>query len=157
MTIAINRPYFLERNQSGQKRIRICIRFTENTKKTVSKTLWKWRKCARFKALCPPLRAMPKCPLREFEECFPILRTPWQWRRRSWWWILEKYILSLHQNRTKWYYMWIYCNGGDGDLESIAQIKMTPWCKYSVELDSLSVLEITAIFLVDINYHQLYY
>ena len=55
MTIAINRPYFLERNQSGQKRMRICIRFTENTKKTVSKTLWKWRKCARFEALCPPL------------------------------------------------------------------------------------------------------
>ena len=54
MTIAINRPYFLERNQSGQKRMRICIRFTENTKKTVSKTLWKWRKCARFEALCPP-------------------------------------------------------------------------------------------------------
>ena len=54
MNKAINRPYFLVRNQSGQKRMRICMRFTENTKKTVSETLWKWRKCACSEALCPP-------------------------------------------------------------------------------------------------------
>ena len=54
MKKAINRPYFLVGNKSGKKRMRICIRFTENTKKTVSETLWKWRKCARSDALCPP-------------------------------------------------------------------------------------------------------
>jgi len=51
MNKAINWPYFLVRNQSGQKRMRLCMRFTENTKKM---TKWqKWRKCARFEALCP--------------------------------------------------------------------------------------------------------
>ena len=54
MNKAINWPYFLVQNQSGQKRMRICIRFTENTFFFFSKTLWKWRKCARSEALCVP-------------------------------------------------------------------------------------------------------
>ena len=32
-------------------------------KKTVSKTLWKWRKCARFEALCPPSPCLWNFPL----------------------------------------------------------------------------------------------
>ena len=37
MNKAINWPYYLVRNQSGQKRMRICMRFTENTKKRFPK------------------------------------------------------------------------------------------------------------------------
>ena len=54
MTTAINWPYFPKGIQIGQKRLRICMRFTENAKKAVSETLSKCRKCARSEALCPP-------------------------------------------------------------------------------------------------------
>ena len=51
LTIAINVPYFFILNRIGQKRMRICIGITGNTKKTVFKTIRKWRKCAPSEAL----------------------------------------------------------------------------------------------------------